>query len=226
MYMARIIHVGDSRGVGANPYSESLGLRGVGPNPLLRILELPRHGAESIPRHFRNPRGIGPNPFRSIHVFRFAPPDETYAPVVVSDGPKRAFRLIRGQDGSIDALSRQPYLSMAQLQSRWMECTSAMGIASDVVVEDVLELLAQQGEIFCSHGIAYLDPSYMTELLKPLVDHRLSRAQVLQQDVSRHCAHSVVALSGRCYFQSMHRAPACGTEEDSSSDCQHFCPCV
>lgn len=51
-------------------------------------------------------------------------------------------------------------------------------------------------------------------------------AQVLQQDVSRHCAHSVVALSGRCYFQSMHRAPACGTEEDSSSDCQHFCPCV
>ena len=51
-------------------------------------------------------------------------------------------------------------------------------------------------------------------------------AQVLQQDVSRHCAHSVVALSGRCYFQSMHRAPSCTTEEDSHSDCQHFCPCV
>ena len=50
--------------------------------------------------------------------------------------------------------------------------------------------------------------------------------QIVQQDVSRHCAHSVVALSGRCFFQSMHRPIACDSEEDNHSDCQNFCPCV
>ena len=39
--------------------------------------------------------------------------------------------------------------------------------------------------------------------------------QIVQQDVSRHCAHSVVALSGRCFFQSMHRPIACDSEEDN-----------
>ena len=51
-------------------------------------------------------------------------------------------------------------------------------------------------------------------------------SQVLTQDVSRHCAHSVVALSGRCFFQSMHREPTCNAQEDDHSDCQHFCPCA
>ena len=50
--------------------------------------------------------------------------------------------------------------------------------------------------------------------------------QIVQQDVSRHCAHSVVALSGRCFFQSMHRPISCDSEEDYHSDCQNFCPCV
>ena len=37
-------------------------------------------------------------------------------------------------------------------------------------------LLCNQGEIFSSSGIIYLQPDYVTRLLKPLVDHRLSSA--------------------------------------------------
>ena len=90
--------------------------------------------------------------------FRYPPPDDSYVPVVAADAPKQAFRLVRGEGSSIDALRRQPYLSIAQLQSLWTECTAAMGIDAELVVEDILQLLTQQGEIFCSHGIAYLDP--------------------------------------------------------------------
>ena len=90
--------------------------------------------------------------------FRYPAPDDSYVPVVAPNAPKRAFRLVRGEGSSVDTLRRHPYQSIAQLQTLWTECTAAMGIESEVVIDDILQLLAQQGEIFCSHGIAYLDP--------------------------------------------------------------------
>ena len=38
---------------------------------------------------------------------------------------------------------------------------------------DAIELLCNQGEIFISAGIVFLEPGSATEILKPLVDHRL-----------------------------------------------------
>ena len=41
------------------------------------------------------------------------------------------------------------------------------------ILSDAIKLLANQGELFLSSGMIFLDPSFATELLKPLVDHRL-----------------------------------------------------
>ena len=45
------------------------------------------------------------------------------------------------------------------------------------MLDDALQLLVNQGEVFASSGIIYLQPNYVTRLLKPLVDHRLGRKQ-------------------------------------------------
>mmetsp|Transcript_17039 Transcript_17039/g.41882 ORF Transcript_17039/g.41882 Transcript_17039/m.41882 type:complete len:223 (-) Transcript_17039:287-955(-) len=51
--------------------------------------------------------------------------------------------------------------------------------------------------------------------------------QVLEQDASKHCSHSVVALSGRCFYHSSQPAPpSCDVVEKEHSDCQQFCPCI
>ena len=51
----------------------------------------------------------------------------------------------------------------------------AAGDDAGAVVDDALSLLAAQGEVFVSAGVAYLDPAFITSLMKPLVDHRLAR---------------------------------------------------
>ena len=91
--------------------------------------------------------------------FRYTPPDNTYVPVVAPGAPKQVFRLLRGEGNSVATIHRQPYLSISKLHSLWVDCATKMGITVDLVVEDILQLLTQQGEIFCSHGIAYLDPA-------------------------------------------------------------------
>ena len=47
--------------------------------------------------------------------------------------------------------------------------------ADEQVLKDALQLLVNQGEIFASSGIIYLQPDYVTRLLKPLVDHRMGK---------------------------------------------------
>ena len=47
-------------------------------------------------------------------------------------------------------------------------------------MHDALQLLVNQGEVFSSSGIIYLQPDYITRLLKPLVDHRLTRSRFQQ----------------------------------------------
>lgn len=42
------------------------------------------------------------------------------------------------------------------------------------------------GELFTSVGIVYLDPNYATDLLKPLVDHRLGEEAWLRTEVTRY----------------------------------------
>ena len=37
-------------------------------------------------------------------------------------------------------------------------------------------MLVNQGEFFASSGIIFLQPDYVTRLLKPLVDHRMANA--------------------------------------------------
>jgi hypothetical protein len=46
---------------------------------------------------------------------------------------------------------------------------------ADAILADALDLLCNQGDIFIAAGIVFLDPGFATELIKPLLDHRLSK---------------------------------------------------
>jgi hypothetical protein len=46
------------------------------------------------------------------------------------------------------------------------------------IFKSALQLMADQGEIFLSGDIAYLDPAAITSLIAPLVDHRLNNVDV------------------------------------------------
>jgi len=50
-----------------------------------------------------------------------------------------------------------------------------MQVPDDQLLSDARNVLCNQGEIFSSSGIIYLQPDYVTRLLKPLVDHRLGK---------------------------------------------------
>ena len=62
------------------------------------------------------------------------------------------------------------------------------------IMHDALDLLCKQGEIFISGGIVFLDPTFATELLKPLVDHRLSR-DTARKDVKVHINATIGATA-------------------------------
>ena len=62
------------------------------------------------------------------------------------------------------------------------------------MLDDALQLLINQGEVFASSGIIYLQPNYVTRLLKPLVDHRLSRATA-KPHVEEHIRATVGVLA-------------------------------
>ena len=74
------------------------------------------------------------------------------------------------------ALTR-PYVTYAEARQRWQASVAPpLRVVPDTrVLADALQLLINQGELFASCGIIYLDPDYITSLLKPLVDHRVSR---------------------------------------------------
>ena len=50
------------------------------------------------------------------------------------------------------------------------------------ILTSALQLMADQGEIFLSGDIAYLDPAAITSLIAPLVDHRLTDVDVYLSD--------------------------------------------
>ena len=64
---------------------------------------------------------------------------------------------------------------MVEAEHLWRdEVVPALEVEVGVdVLHDALQLLVNQGEVFSSSGIIYLQPDYITRLLKPLVDHRL-----------------------------------------------------
>ena len=47
-----------------------------------------------------------------------------------------------------------------------------------------LQVLVNQGEFFASSGIIFLQPDYVTRLLKPLVDHRVGKTPEAKSDIS------------------------------------------
>jgi len=53
------------------------------------------------------------------------------------------------------------------------------------LLDDAIRLQCNQGEIFTSVGMVFLEPGFSIELLKPLVDHRLSKASA-KTDVEVH----------------------------------------
>ena len=65
---------------------------------------------------------------------------------------------------------------------------------TEAILSDALRLLCNQGEIFISAGMVFLDPAFATEMLKPLVDHRLSIPFVLRK--VRDAAHAKVLVAG------------------------------
>ena len=100
-----------------------------------------------------------------------------------------------------DPPRRRSYARVTELRTLWEGTAPAALVATGgtesvdaQLVDDALMLLAAQGEVFVSAGIAYLDPSFVASLMKPLVDHRLStRASVLS--AARTAAHGSALLS-------------------------------
>ena len=76
------------------------------------------------------------------------------------------------------------YITLAEAHSLWLDevVPRLANVSADkTVLDDALQLLVNQGEFFASCGIIYLQPDYVTRLLKPLVDHRLSTAVFRKQ---------------------------------------------
>ena len=84
--------------------------------------------------------------------------------------------------GSGFAMGARPYMPIVEAETIWRdEVGPALNLEADVdVMHDALQLLVNQGEVFFSSGIIYLQPDYITRLLKPLVDHRLTRSRFQQ----------------------------------------------
>lgn len=82
----------------------------------------------------------------------------------------------------------RPYITLTEAQQKWTTTVApAMGLTADArVMHDALALLVNQGEVFSSCGIIYLQPGHVTSMLKPLVDHRLNRDWALPR-AYEHC---------------------------------------
>ena len=97
------------------------------------------------------------------------------------------------------------YELVATLKEEWAKVAAALVVALDGMGEEeeaikrrkaafssashchsiltsALQLMADQGEIFLSGDIAYLDPAAITRLIAPLVDHRINDVDVYLSD--------------------------------------------
>ena len=91
-----------------------------------------------------------------------------------------------------DPEQRRAYMTLGELRERWASVAS--GITSgDAAVADVLsdavQLMCDQGELFTSSDLVFLDPAFATEVLKPLVEHWLSSARAKPEVIEFVKAH-------------------------------------
>ena len=94
---------------------------------------------------------------------------------------------------------RRPYVPLHALQRLWLDEVAPRVIpdepSCESILADALSLLANQGDIFVSGGLVFLDPAFATELLKPIVDHRLSREREAP-NVEEHVRATLGATQG------------------------------
>ena len=69
----------------------------------------------------------------------------------------------------------RPYISLDEAHRIWEEqVIPSIEVAADAaVLDDAVSLLVNQGEIFMSASMIFLQPDFVTRLLRPFVDHRL-----------------------------------------------------
>jgi len=80
-----------------------------------------------------------------------------------------------------DANKAVPYVPLADASQMWIDVIAPkLAVAADgQAVEDTLQVMVNQGEFFASSGIIFLQPDYVTRLLKPLVDHRVGKGDAV-----------------------------------------------
>lgn len=94
------------------------------------------------------------------------------------------------------AAVKRPYVLLAEIQALWCDEIAPRAVPDEPqplsILTDALELLCNQGELFISAAMVFLDPGFATELLRPLVDHQLTGAADAKADVDKY----VVATPG------------------------------
>ena len=109
-----------------------------------------------------------------------------------AESPLEALRVASPGEEAIEPMR---YASEAELHEIWQRVAAGIGVAADeALLGDVLGLLDNQGEVFRSSGLVFLDPAFTTAPLKPLVDHRLGAAFVIEK--VRDVRHAKVLIAG------------------------------
>ena len=100
-----------------------------------------------------------------------------------------------------DPAARRPYVPLSALQGLWLGEIAPRTLPEEAspasILSDALALLANQGELFISGGLVFLDPAFATELLKPLVDHRLKRDERASDSIEEYVRATVGATQGK-----------------------------
>ena len=110
-------------------------------------------------------------------------------PAAASESPSVAAVTTAAADGAARASVKRPYVLLSELHSIWREIAPhAVPDEADPssILTDALQLLCNQGEVFMSTGMVFLDPDFATELLRPLVDHQLTSAANFKADVEKY----------------------------------------
>ena len=94
-----------------------------------------------------------------------------------------------------------PYVSRASLTTLWLEEVAPRALRTETeehgaILTDALALLCAQGELFMAGGLVFLDPAFATDLLKPLVDHRLKDPNHLRVQLQPQVDEYVRATGG------------------------------
>ena len=84
-----------------------------------------------------------------------------------------------------------PYIRLSDAHALWnaevLPVVEAVQ-SDDNVLNDGLALLVNQGELFVNGSVVFLQPDYVTRLLKPFVDHRLGMNKLQQLDQPKGAA--------------------------------------